>query len=101
RSGMRSFSSTTFGGRKGLSMAQLAQTHTAAPRSVRRRSAMAQREAVVAYTLLLPWILGFVCFVAGPILASLYLSLTTYNIAQPPKFIGLTNFVQAFTQDPL
>ncbi|MGH2459687.1 MAG: carbohydrate ABC transporter permease [Chloroflexota bacterium] len=82
-------------------MAQLAQTQPVASGSVRRRSTMARREAVVAYTLLLPWVLGFVFFVAGPIVASLYLSLTTYDIAQPPKFIGVSNFVQALTQDPL
>lgn len=82
-------------------MSQLAQTRPASPASAFRRSPMARREALVAYTLLAPWIIGFVGFVAGPILASLYLSLTTYNIAQPPQFVGISNFVQAFTQDPL
>lgn len=82
-------------------MAQLAQANPGSIATRHRRSAMARREAVVAYVLLLPWILGFIGFVAGPILASLYLSLTTYNIAQPPQFVGLSNFVQAFTQDPL
>jgi len=81
-------------------MAQYTQAR-AVPVRGRWSSPAARREAIVAYTLLLPWILGFVCFVAGPILASLYLSLTTYNIAQPPEFVGLGNFVQALTQDPL
>ncbi|HEX5416992.1 MAG TPA: sugar ABC transporter permease [Chloroflexota bacterium] len=81
-------------------MAQLTQAR-AVPVAGRWRSPAARREALVAYSLLLPWILGFVCFVAGPILASLYLSLTTYNIAQPPQFVGLGNFIQALTQDPL
>jgi multiple sugar transport system permease protein len=84
-----------------MSMAQLAETRTVFRTVKRHRSAMARREALVAYILLLPWIVGFVCFVAGPILASLFLSLTQYNIAQPPQFVGLSNYVQAFTNDPL
>jgi multiple sugar transport system permease protein len=69
--------------------------------ATRRRSAVARQEAIFAYVFLLPWIVGFVCFVAGPILASLYLSLNRYNIVEPPEWVGLGNFIQAFTQDPL
>ena len=82
-------------------MAEAIQARPVPAMGRRRSSAMARREALVAYTLLFPWILGFVLFVAGPIVASLFLSLTSYNISQPPKFIGLSNFVRAFTQDPL
>jgi len=41
-----------------------------------------RREALLAYAFLAPWIVGFFAFVAGPILASLYLSLTRYDIAK-------------------
>jgi multiple sugar transport system permease protein len=64
-------------------------------------SGMARREAIAAYVLLAPWIVGFVAFVAGPIVASLYLSLTQYDIVHPPIFLGLNNFVTAITTDPL
>src|SRR5207248_1418226 len=67
----------------------------------RARGSIARQEAIVAYVFLLPWIIGFVVFVAGPILASLVLSLTTYNIVKPPVFTGLDNYVRAFTNDPL
>jgi multiple sugar transport system permease protein len=67
----------------------------------RVKSSMARQEAIFAYVFLLPWIIGFVVFVAGPILASLGLSLTQYNIVKPPVFIGLANYVRAFTDDPL
>jgi multiple sugar transport system permease protein len=66
-----------------------------------RRRRLIGQEAFFAYVFLLPWIVGFIAFVAGPILASLYLSLTTYDIVKPPEFIGLSNFVRAFTQDEL
>lgn len=48
-----------------------------------------------------PWAIGFTVFIAGPMLASLVLSLTRYNIAEPPEFIGLQNYVTAFTEDQL
>jgi len=82
-------------------MAQLVGAQPALSPTRRRRSGVARQEAIFAYIFLAPWILGFVFFVAGPILASLVLSLTTYNIVQTPKFVGLGNYVQAFTQDPL
>jgi multiple sugar transport system permease protein len=76
----------------------LATTTTGA--TARRRS-LARQESFFAYIFLLPWIVGFLGFVAGPILASLYLSLTTYDIVKPPDFIGLSNYVRAFTHDEL
>jgi multiple sugar transport system permease protein len=66
-----------------------------------RRRHLGTQEAFFAYIFLLPWIVGFLAFVAGPILASLYLSLTTYDIVKPPDFVGLANYIRAFTQDEL
>ena len=60
-----------------------------------------RREALVGYLYLLPWIIGFVLFTAGPMLASLYLSFTEYRITSPPTFIGLTNYQTALFDDPL
>ncbi|HLZ07609.1 MAG TPA: sugar ABC transporter permease [Chloroflexota bacterium] len=67
----------------------------------RGKSSIGRQEAVIAYLFLAPWIVGFVVFVAGPIIASLGLSLSTYDIVKPPEFIGLDNYVRAFTKDPL
>jgi len=39
-----------------------------------------------------PWILGFLVFTAGPIVASAYYSLTTFNLFQAPDFVGLDNY---------
>jgi multiple sugar transport system permease protein len=64
-------------------------------RSLRRR------EVLEGYVYLLPWIVGFVAFVGGPILASAYLSLTKYNVLRPPEFVGLQNYVYAFSKDDL
>ncbi|HEX5828126.1 MAG TPA: sugar ABC transporter permease [Candidatus Limnocylindrales bacterium] len=44
------------------------------------------------YLFLLPWIIGFVVFTAGPMLASLYLSFTRYNVIRPPQMVGIRNY---------
>jgi multiple sugar transport system permease protein len=53
----------------------------------------------VAFIFILPWILGFLFFVAYPIASSFYYSLTKYNVIDPPKWIGLGNYVTLLTQD--
>ena len=67
----------------------------------KRRVSQAQREAIEGYLYALPWALGFILFIAGPMLASLFLSFTRYDIARPPTFVGVQNYVRAFTSDPL
>jgi len=52
------------------------------------------------YGMASPWIVGFLVFTLGPMVASIYFSLTEYSVLQPAKFIGLNNFVRMFTNDP-
>lgn len=40
-----------------------------------------------------PWFVGLVLIVLGPLVASLYLSFTDYNLLQDPNFIGAQNYV--------
>jgi multiple sugar transport system permease protein len=54
----------------------------------------ARREAITFYLLVLPWLLGFVIFIAYPTLRSLYLSFTQYHIGREPIFIGTGNFAR-------
>src|SRR5712671_834729 len=59
-----------------------------------------QREQVFwAYVFLLPWIIGMVVFIIGPILFSLVLSFFNYTLGREATFIGLDNWIKAFTQD--
>src|SRR5205809_7150359 len=60
-----------------------------------------RREALEGYLYLAPWTIGFVAFVAGPILASLYLSFNKYNVILSPEFVGTRNYVTALTKDDL
>ncbi|MDW8100500.1 MAG: sugar ABC transporter permease [Anaerolineae bacterium] len=58
-----------------------------------------QRESLIGYLFLSPWILGFVIFLAGPMIASLYLSFTQYKVIQAPLWIGLANYQRMFTDE--
>jgi len=62
---------------------------------------MRRREAIEGILYTSPWIVGFIVFVAGPLVASLYLSFTKYNVLRPAKFIGLQNYIVALTKDDL
>ena len=64
-------------------------------------SRMRRQEAWMGVLYLSPWIIGFIVFVAGPLLASIYLSFTKYNVMRPPQFIGLDNYIYAFSKDDL
>lgn len=59
----------------------------------------ARREALTGWLFALPWIIGFVFFTAGPMLFSLYVSFTRYNITTPPQWVGLGNYQSLFADD--
>jgi multiple sugar transport system permease protein len=54
------------------------------------------RENLSSYVFLVPWLLGFFMLTLYPMIYSLYLSFTQYNILQPPKWIGLRNLFVMF-----
>jgi multiple sugar transport system permease protein len=51
------------------------------------------------YIFLSPWLLGFFLLALGPILASLYLSFTKYDMVSDPRWVGFDNYVYMFTRD--
>lgn len=63
------------------------------------RSAMESNEAKWGYIFLLPWLIGLIVFWIGPILASAYFSVMEYDVLSPPKWVGMENYVRAFTGD--
>lgn len=64
-------------------------------------SKMARREARNFYLYTAPWLIGFVVLTLYPMIYSLYLSFTDMSLTGKGKFIGIENFVYAFTKDPL
>jgi multiple sugar transport system permease protein len=51
-----------------------------------------QREAVAFYLFILPWLLGFIIFTFGPMIASGFLSLTKFSVMSAPEWIGTANY---------
>ncbi|MBS6195039.1 MAG: sugar ABC transporter permease [Clostridiales bacterium] len=51
------------------------------------------------YLFISPFIIGFVCFIALPMVMSFFFSFTRYDILESPTFIGLENYITMFTQD--
>lgn len=69
----------------------------------RRRGLSRQRrqEALWGIACVAPALLGFLIWQLGPIIASLLIAFTDWNIAGTPEWIGLQNFERMFAQDPL
>jgi pectin-derived oligosaccharide transport system permease protein len=59
-----------------------------------------RREAVAGYVFLSPWLLGLFGITLLPMLYSLYLSFTDYDLLQDPDWVGVDNYVRMFTDDP-
>lgn len=57
----------------------------------------AQGKVNSAYLFLAPWLIGLVLFTLGPVLATLYLSFTDYRVLSPPRWVGLENYKELFT----
>ncbi|GAB3595892.1 carbohydrate ABC transporter permease [Microbacterium tumbae] len=65
-------------------------------RTGRRR----RRQHGAGYLFMAPWLAGFALLTAGPLVGSLYLSFTDFNLLQSPNWVGIDNYVRMFTQDP-
>ncbi|MFI6805703.1 carbohydrate ABC transporter permease [Streptomyces luteogriseus] len=74
---------------------QARRAPAAAPKHRPRR----EREGA-AWVFLSPWVLGAIVLTLLPMAVSLYLSFTDYDLFNPPKWVGLRNYVQMFTEDP-
>lgn len=55
-------------------------------------SSAEQRKVFWGFLFASPWLIGFVIFVVGPSLASLYYSFTDYRLGQEQSWIGLDNY---------
>jgi multiple sugar transport system permease protein len=54
------------------------------------------RDNVSSYAFLIPWLIGFFVLTLYPMIYSLYLSFTDFNILQPPKWVGMRNYQVMF-----
>ncbi len=61
----------------------------------RRRTKLEQ--GYWGFILIMPWLIGFLIFKAYPFLSSLYYSFTDWNLFKGGSWIGIQNYVTAFT----
>ena len=47
-----------------------------------------------------PWLVGFCVFIGYPLVYSAYLSLHSYDLLSPPRWVGLANYRYLFREDP-
>jgi multiple sugar transport system permease protein len=80
-------SSTTFDVARGAEQA---------PPPTRGRKAALARDVAAGYAFLSPWLVGFLLLTAFPMVASLYLAFTDYDLFRPPQWVGLENFQALF-----
>ena len=66
---------------------------------VKKGRSLLWSEARDGYLFILPWILGFIIFTAGPMLASLYISFTRWEIVTPSVWVGGAQYVKLFNDD--
>jgi len=79
-------------------MSELAVTYAAERQRAKRRAAWRRRRLVLL--LMAPWLIGFGVFFGYPLVMSVYLSFTHYDLLSSPKWIGWANYKYLFTQDP-
>ena len=62
----------------------------------RPRLSMKAKEAIAGYLFISPWLIGFVVFVLGAMIASLVISLYKSNLISTFRFVGFKHYVAAF-----
>jgi multiple sugar transport system permease protein len=64
-----------------------------------KSGSITRREILNFYLCISPWLIGFVLFVLGPMVTSLGVSLTRWNLIGTPEFFGFGNYVRMFAND--
>lgn len=62
---------------------------------------LGDRDGFWAFVMLSPNLVGFLMFTLFPVIASLLLSFTSYDILTPPEWVGLYNYEEMFVYDKI
>jgi multiple sugar transport system permease protein len=65
----------------------------------KKHMSLTKHEAIWAYILISPWIIGFILFTLGPMIASLIFSFTDYSVVKSVSFVGIANFTELLFRD--
>lgn len=66
-----------------------------------KKLSLEKKEERAFYKFISPWLIGFVCITLIPMLYAFYAAFTNWDGINAPQFIGIANFKEMFTQDPL
>jgi multiple sugar transport system permease protein len=80
-------------------LSTIARARPKTPEEKRLAKKEAGRDNKAGYLFLLPWLIGLIVITIGPLLASLYLSFTDYNLIQAPEWVGFENYARML-EDP-
>jgi multiple sugar transport system permease protein len=70
--------------------------------AAKRRYAHKQlKKDLLGYLFISPWLFGFLALALGPMLLSLYMSFTRWSLLSPPQWVGLENYQELLSNDPL
>jgi len=72
-----------------------------ARQTAKPRHRLSDRDGFWAFVMLSPNLLGFLMFTLFPVIASLLLSFTSYDILTPPQWVGLYNYEEMFIYDKI
>lgn len=78
---------------------QVDQQLVSARTGVKTKQKNLKQNNLVGYLFISPWIIGFILFGFVPIVISLGLAFTNYDILSGGEFVGLDNFQRMFFQD--
>jgi multiple sugar transport system permease protein len=59
------------------------------------------KKDLIGYLFASPWLIGFAIFNVYAIIAVIYYSFCDYSIIEPPKWIGIGNYIELFRKDEL
>ena len=63
------------------------------------KSRLARREAIEGFVCIAPWLFGFVFFTVGPVIFSFIMSLSKWDMINPPEFVGFANYAAILADD--
>lgn len=65
----------------------------------RRLTLLSMKQNKACYAMIAPFMIFFIIFTVVPVVMSLPMGFTDFNMAQAPKFIGLSNYTTLFLSD--
>lgn len=66
-----------------------------------KKRATFTKKDLVGYLFASPWLIGFAIFYVYAIGAAIYYSFCDYSVVEPPKWIGIGNYIELFAKDEL